>query len=115
MTKRNSFRYFPTSPEIIRLAVMLYVQFRLSLRNLEDLLHESGIDVSRELRQDWWGGVHVGSGTLQIQTQLPIGFRASACSRPDQSRRSRSHVVPGFSQSSLIIGRDAASRKPKRA
>ena len=32
------------SPEIIRLAVMLYVRFPLSLRNVEDLLHERGID-----------------------------------------------------------------------
>ena len=30
-------RYFKTSPEIIRLAVMLYVRFPLSLRNGEDL------------------------------------------------------------------------------
>jgi hypothetical protein len=31
MTKRSPFRYFKTSPEIIRLAVMLYVRFPLSL------------------------------------------------------------------------------------
>jgi putative transposase len=35
---RNPFRYFETSPEIIRLAVMAYVRFPLSLRNVEDLL-----------------------------------------------------------------------------
>ena len=35
MTKRSPFRYFRTSPEIIRLAVMLYVRFPLSLRNVE--------------------------------------------------------------------------------
>ena len=40
MTKRSPFKYFKTSPEIIRLAVMLYVRFPLSLRNVEDLLHE---------------------------------------------------------------------------
>ena len=34
---KNPFRYFKTSPEIIRLAVMLYVRFPLSLRNVEDL------------------------------------------------------------------------------
>jgi putative transposase len=43
-----SFRYFKTSPEIIQLAVMLYVRFPLSLRNVEDLLHERGVDVSHE-------------------------------------------------------------------
>ena len=45
---KNPFRYFKTSPEIIRLAVMMYVRFPLSLRNVEDLLHERGIEVSHE-------------------------------------------------------------------
>ena len=54
MTKRNPFKYFKTSPEIIRLAVMLYVRFPLSLRNVEDLLHERGIDVSHETVRFWW-------------------------------------------------------------
>ncbi|MFD1196257.1 IS6 family transposase [Seohaeicola saemankumensis] len=54
MTKRSPFRYFKTSPEIIRLAVMLYVRFPLSLRNVEDLLHERGIDVSQEAVRFWW-------------------------------------------------------------
>ena len=44
----NPFRYFKTWPEIIRLAVMLYVRCPLSLRNVEDVLHERGIDVSHE-------------------------------------------------------------------
>jgi len=54
MNKRSPFRYFKTSPEIIRLAVMLYVRFPLSLRNVEDLLHERGIDVSHEAVRFWW-------------------------------------------------------------
>ena len=45
---KNPFRYFKTSPEIIRLAVMMYVRFPLSLRHVEDLLHERGIEVSHE-------------------------------------------------------------------
>jgi len=49
-----SFRYFKTSPEIIQLAVMLYVRFPLSLRNVEDLLHERGVDVSYESVRYWW-------------------------------------------------------------
>ena len=44
----NPFRYFKTSPEIIRLAVMMYIRFPLSLRNVEDLLHERGVDVTHE-------------------------------------------------------------------
>ncbi len=54
MTKPPSFKYFKTSPEIIRLAVMLYIRFPLSLRNVEDLLHERGIDVSHETVRYWW-------------------------------------------------------------
>ena len=49
-----SFRYFKTSPEIIQLAVMLYVRFPLSLRNVEDLVDEPGVDVSYESVRYWW-------------------------------------------------------------
>ena len=54
MTKRGPFKYFKTSPEIIRLAVMMYVWFPLSLRKVEDLLHERGIDISHETIRFWW-------------------------------------------------------------
>jgi putative transposase len=54
MTKRSSFRYFKASPEIIRLAVMMYVRFPLSLRNVEDLLNERGIDICHETVRFWW-------------------------------------------------------------
>ena len=50
---KNPFRYFKTSPEIIRLAVMMRVRFPLSLRNIEDFLHERRIDVSRETIPFW--------------------------------------------------------------
>jgi putative transposase len=50
----NPFRYFNSSPEIIRLAVMMYVKYPLSLRNVEDLLSERGIDVSHETVRFWW-------------------------------------------------------------
>ena len=54
MPKPSPFKWFKTSPEIIRLAVMLYVRFPLSLRNVEDLLHERGVDVSHETVRYWW-------------------------------------------------------------
>lgn len=50
----NPFRYFKTSPEISRLAVMIYVRFPLSLRNVEDLLAERGIDICHETVCFWW-------------------------------------------------------------
>jgi len=51
---RNPFRYFKTSPEVIRLAVMMYVRFPLSLRQVEDLLHEREIDICHETVRAWW-------------------------------------------------------------
>jgi putative transposase len=54
MTRRSPFRYFKTSPEIIRLAVMMYVRFPLSLRNVVDLLNERGIDICHETVRFWW-------------------------------------------------------------
>ena len=48
------FRYFNGSPEVIRLVVMMYVKYPLSLRNVEDLLAERGIDISHETVRFWW-------------------------------------------------------------
>jgi putative transposase len=45
---KNPFRYFNSSPEIIRLTVMMYVCYPLSLRQVEDLLFERGIDICHE-------------------------------------------------------------------
>ena len=50
----SPFRYFNSSPEDIRLAVLMYVKYPLSLRNVEDLLHERGIDISHETVRLWW-------------------------------------------------------------
>ena len=44
----NPFRYFNSSPEVIRLAVMMYVRYPFSLRQVEDLLCERGIDICHE-------------------------------------------------------------------
>jgi putative transposase len=50
----NPFRWFDSSPEVIRLVVMMYVKYPLSLRNVEDLLHERGIDICHETVRLWW-------------------------------------------------------------
>ncbi len=50
----NPFRYFHSSPEVIRLVVMMYVRFPLSLRNVADLLFERGIDLCHETVRLWW-------------------------------------------------------------
>ena len=51
---RNPFCYFNSSPAVIRLTVMMYVRFPLSLRQVEDLLHERGIDICHETVRFWW-------------------------------------------------------------
>jgi putative transposase len=55
MTKLvNPFHCFNSSPEVIRMAVMLYVRYPLSLRNIEDLLSERGVDICHETVCFWW-------------------------------------------------------------
>ena len=61
---RSPFKYFDSSPEVIRQAVMLYVRYPLSLgnvegllvslRNVEGLLAERGIDICHETERLWW-------------------------------------------------------------
>jgi putative transposase len=53
MMTKSPFRYFKTSPEIILLGVMMYVRFPLSLRNVEDLLHERWINICHETVRHW--------------------------------------------------------------
>jgi transposase-like protein len=51
---RNLFRYFNSSPEVIRLTVMMYIRYPLSLRQVEDLLFERAIDICHETVRFWW-------------------------------------------------------------
>lgn len=53
MPEKNLFKYFKTSHEIIRLGVMYYVRSPLSFRQVEDILHERGIDISHETIRFW--------------------------------------------------------------
>ena len=66
-TPANPFRCFNSSPEVIRLVVMMYVRFPLSLRNVEDLLFERGIDICHETVRFWWNrfGPMFASGCCQ--------------------------------------------------
>ena len=50
----DPFRDFDSSPEVIRLVVMMYVRCPLWLRNVEDLLFERGIDICHETVRLWW-------------------------------------------------------------
>jgi putative transposase len=80
MTAQNAFKYFKTSPKIIRLAVMYYIRYPLSFRQVEDILHERGIDICHETVRFWvnrfgakfakeilrrgWGATRTGNGIL---------------------------------------------------
>lgn len=53
MRTNSPFHYFKALPQIIKLSVMTNMRFPLSLRNVEDLLLERGIDISGETVREW--------------------------------------------------------------
>lgn len=69
-TRPAIFRYFKTSPETISTAGMMDVRFPLSLRNVEDLLHERGIDITHEMVGVWWGRFGQNLGRRQDLSRL---------------------------------------------
>lgn len=99
MSTSNPFRYFKMSPEIIRMAVMLYLRFALWLRNVEDLLDERGIDVSHETVRFWWNrfGPVVGR---QLRSKCREGLFATEVRKrrvePLRSSRWRWHLDEVF-------------------
>lgn len=83
----SPFRTLKTSPEIIRLAVMLYVRFPLSLQNAEDLLYErrhSRADLDRFPRQT----ARAVDAALQAQTGTADVHLGPCLGVPPTSRRS---------------------------
>ena len=54
MTKPSPCRYFNTSPDVVRLAVMMYIRFPRSLGKVEDRLHERAIEISLGAVRFWW-------------------------------------------------------------
>ena len=73
----SPFRCFNSSPEVIRLVVVMYVRYPLSLRNVEDLLHEHGIDISHETVRLWWNrfGPLMASDIRRQRVSRMRGFR----------------------------------------
>jgi putative transposase len=62
-----------TSSDIIRLAAMMYVRYPHLLWNVEDLLREHGIDITRETIRFWWNrfGTIFASEIRRIRVQPP--------------------------------------------
>lgn len=73
----SPFRYFNSSPEVIRLVVMMYVRFPLSPRNVEDLLSERGIDICHETVRHWRNrfGPMFAAGIKQQRISRMRGFK----------------------------------------
>jgi transposase-like protein len=70
--KPISYKRHRFPPEVIRHAVWLYFRFALSLRDVEDLLAERGIEVSYET---------VGAGRENLGRHSP-----AICAAPDRGR-----------------------------
>ena len=75
MMKKDPFKYFHSSSGIIRLTVMMYFRFPLSLRNVEDLLHERAVDISHETVRSWWNRFGP-MFTAEIRKRRVSGMRA---------------------------------------
>jgi hypothetical protein len=71
MTIKNPFKYFKTSPEIIRLAVMYYLRYPLSLRQVEDICM-SGASISA-MRLSVFGGIDLVLGLQKIFARIGLG------------------------------------------
>ena len=99
MSKRDPFKYFKTSPEIIRLAVMLYIRFPLSLRNVEDMLYERGLDNSHYSVRYWWNTL-VRRVRLRLTPPVLI-FRRRSNVHPRASARSRLSPSLSFAQTGV--------------
>jgi len=77
----SPFRRFNSSPEVIRLVVLMYVRFPLSSRNVEDLLFERGIDICHETVRMWWDrlGPMFAGGIRRQRVSRMRGFRHWRC------------------------------------
>ncbi len=52
--RKPAWRLRYSLPEVIRLVMLTYMRMPLSLRNVEDLLFERGIDICHETVRLWW-------------------------------------------------------------
>ncbi len=61
---------------MIRLVVMMYIRYPLSLRQVEDIRFERGIDICRETVRFWWHrfGVNGGVKTGHVVAQKCAGL-----------------------------------------
>jgi putative transposase len=89
----SSFRYFNSSPEMIRPVVMTYVKFALSSRNVEDLVAERGIDICHETVRFWWN-------------------RFGGCCQTKVTRSGSATLRPWFWAAASVLPRKHEGEKP---
>ena len=78
-SKPNPFRCFNSSPEVIRLAVQMYVRHPLSLRSVEDLLFEMAA-ITTELAGALYGSAGIPDKWLeQLAWRERIEEMAEGC------------------------------------
>jgi len=91
---KNPFRCFNSSPEVIRLAVMMYIRFPLSLRQVEDLLSERGIDICHETVSLWMNGfVQAIRPFIRINISISLSSRSFSARNCLLARVSRLWMV----------------------
>ena len=79
----SPFLRYNSSPEVIRLVVLMYVRFPLSLRSVEDLLFERSIDICHETVRMWWN---------RFEPVFAGEIRRQRVSRMREFRHWRSHL-----------------------
>jgi putative transposase len=105
MSHARIFRDFKTSPEIIRLAVMLDVRYPPSLRNVEDLPHDRRIDVTHETVRFWWN---------RFGTIVAAEIKRSRAQAMRHLRHRRWHLDEAFVKISGGEALPVASGRPRR-
>jgi hypothetical protein len=93
----NPNRYFETLPEIIHLAVMMFVRYPISLRQVEELLRKRGVDISQESVRAYLVayGYEAKFGALGLTSGLP-----PAC----DIRRNDTRAVRSVSACRAVMG-----------
>ncbi len=78
MSGHSPLRTLKASPGVIRLAVMLYFRLPLSLRNVEDLRHERGIELAMsglsETSSHWSDSTAISTAIVALDRAGRISF-----------------------------------------
>ena len=109
MAKTNHFKYYKTSPEIIKLAVMYYVHFPLSLRQVEGISHERGIDVCHETIRYWWNKFGHTFSTTQNKNMVTMACCRQLILKNSKNGKSKLSSNLGASHFALFSSNNSAS------